>query len=128
MLFLLGIQRRMGGRLFALDEHLHSALEDLAEQEKRPAEDLQADLLATAMAHRHANGDLWKRWQLLSPREQQVGALACLGYTNRQMAARLGVAEATVKTHIKNMLLKFDLHGKVELRMMLGEWDFSEWE
>jgi DNA-binding CsgD family transcriptional regulator len=32
---------------------------------------------------------LYERWQLLSPREQEVTALPCQGYTNRQMAARL---------------------------------------
>jgi len=128
LLFLLGVQRGVESRLFELDERLHTALVDLAEQEKRPAEQVQADLLATAMAQREANGELWKRWQSLSPREQQAGALACLGYTNRQIAARLGVAEETVKTHLKNTLTKFDLHGKSELRLVLGEWDFSEWE
>jgi DNA-binding CsgD family transcriptional regulator len=128
LLFLLGFSRRGRECLFELDERLHSALVDLAEQEKRPAEEVQADLLATAMAQRETNGDLWKRWQSLSPREQQVGALACLGFTNRQMAARLGVAEETVKTHIRNALVKFGLHGKGELRVLLREWDFSGWE
>ena len=127
-LFFLGIQRRRGVHLFALDESLHLALVDLAEQEKRPAEEVQAELLSSALAQRHADGDLWKRWRSLSPREQQVSALSCLGNTNRQIAARLGVAEETVKTHVKNALVKFKLHGKKELRMALGEWDFSRWE
>jgi DNA-binding CsgD family transcriptional regulator len=128
LLFLLGVQRRTETRLFALDEHLHSVLVDLAEQERRPAEEIQADLLVNALTQRHENDDLWKIWQLLTPREQQVSAMACLGYTNRQMAARLGVAEETVKTHVKNALVKFDLHGKGELRMLLRDWDFSKWE
>jgi len=47
---------------------------------------------------------------------QEVTALTDRGYTNRQMAARLGVPEETVKTHVRNALVKFNLHGKGELR------------
>ena len=43
------------------------------------------------------------------------------GVINRQIAARLGVSEETVKTHVRNALVKFNLHGKGELRMALGE-------
>jgi len=34
----------------------------------------------------------------------------------------------TVKTHMANVLRKFDLHSKIELRMALSDWDFSAWE
>ena len=67
-------------------------------------------------------------WDALSVREQEVTALSCLGYTNRQIAGRLGIAEETVKTHVKNALVKFGLHGKAELRRVLEGWDFSGWE
>jgi DNA-binding CsgD family transcriptional regulator len=125
LLFLLGLQRGAGDRLFELDEHLHSALVNLAEQEQRPAGEVERDLLASALAQRHAQGELWENWQSLTPREQDASALACLGYTNRQIAARLGVGEETVRTHLKNALAKFDLHGKGELRVALRGWDFS---
>lgn len=118
----------MENRLFELDEPLHVALEDMAAREQRPSSELQADLLVSGMMQRERNHSLWRRWQSLSPREQQAAALACLGYTNRQIAARLGVAEETVKTHIRNTLTKFNLHGKAELRMVLREWDFSDWK
>jgi DNA-binding CsgD family transcriptional regulator len=124
----LGFRRAKGRRYFELDESLHTELMALAEREQRPAQQVQAELLATALAQRQTHGELYKRWQSLSPREQDVSALTCRGYTNRQMAARLGVAEETVKTHVRNALVKFNLHGKSELRMALGEWDFSEWE
>jgi DNA-binding CsgD family transcriptional regulator len=101
---------------------------ELAEQEQRPVEEVQADMIVTALAQRRTHGELYKRWQSLSPREQEVTALACRGDTNRQMAARMGVSEETVKTHVRNTLVKFNLHGKGELRMALEEWDFSEWD
>jgi len=128
LFFVLGLPRGRENRLFELDENVHLALANMAVQEQRPARELQADLLMSALAQRETVHALWRRWQSLSPREQQAGALACLGYTNRQIAGRLGVAEETVKTHIKNALVKFNLHGKAELRMALREWDFSGWE
>ncbi|MBE3117956.1 MAG: helix-turn-helix transcriptional regulator [Candidatus Atribacteria bacterium] len=57
--------------------------------------------LASALAQRKTHGELYHRWQSLSPREQEVTALACRGYTNRQIAARLGVSAETVKTHVR---------------------------
>ena len=128
VLFLVAGRNGVGNRLFELDENVHLALVNMAAQEQRPPGELQADLLMSALAQRETAHALWRRWQSLSPREQQSGALACLGYTNRQIAARLGVAEETVKTHIRNALVKFNLHGKAELRMALREWDFSNWE
>lgn len=124
----MGFRRAKERRYFELDESLHTELVALAEREQRPAQEVQAELLAKALAQRQTHGELYKRWQSLSPREQDVSGLTCRGYTNRQMAARLGVAEETVKTHVRNALVKFNLHGKSELRMALGEWDFSEWE
>ena len=111
-----------------MEEGLHSALMDLAAREGRPVEELQAELLTIGLAQRNMRGELWERWQSLSPREQQVAALACRGYTNRQIGGRLGISEETVKTHVSNALVKFNLHGKAELRMALEEWDFSGWE
>ena len=97
MLFVLGVPRGRENRLFELDETVHLALENMAVEEQRPTRELQADLLMGALAQRETAHALWRRWQSLSPREQQSGALACLGYTNRQIAARLGVAEETVR-------------------------------
>jgi DNA-binding CsgD family transcriptional regulator len=124
----LGLKRAKRRQTFAFDESLHTELVEQAKLEKRPAEELVADLLRTALAQRQTNGEMNDRWQSLSPREQEVTALTCRGYTNRQMAARLGISEETIKTHVGNALVKFNLHGKSEVRMALKEWDFSEWD
>jgi DNA-binding CsgD family transcriptional regulator len=97
----LGTRCARGRRYFELDESLHTVLVALAEREQRPAQEVQAELLTTALAQRQTHGELSERWQSLSPREQEVSALTCRGYTNRQMAARLGVAEETVKTPVR---------------------------
>jgi DNA-binding NarL/FixJ family response regulator len=64
---------------------------------------------------------------VLSPREQEVAALVCLGDTNRQIAARLRLSLETIKTHVRNILRKLNLASKDELRRAFSEWDFSLW-
>jgi len=116
-----------GWRGFALEQRLQTALVQRADQEQRPAEEIQAEVLAAGLVHLQTADWLKGRWGGLSQREQEVTALTCLKYTNRQMAARLHISVETVKTHISNVLIKFNLHGKAELRQALSSWDFSEW-
>ncbi|MFN2159510.1 MAG: response regulator transcription factor [Anaerolineales bacterium] len=113
---------------FSLDGELVEHVRALAELEQRPADELAADLIISGLAQRDMAQENWRRWHSLSPREQQVGALVCLGYTNRQIAARLVISVETVKSHIRNILYKFNLHSKRELGLLLGDWDFSAWD
>ena len=114
-------------RYFELDETLHTALVDIADQEQRPAEEIQADLLAAGLAQRHTHEELWQRWQKLSRREQDVTAFTCQGYTNRQIAAKIGISEDTVKWYVRKILVKFDIRSKYVLQLHFGGWDFSKW-
>ncbi len=113
--------------IFEFDQVLIQSLEELAKQEQRPTEAVAADLLSFALAQRHMADENLERWRSLSPREQQVAALACMNYTNRQIAAQLVISPETVKTHVRNVLHKFGLRSKAELRQTLAEWDFSAW-
>jgi DNA-binding NarL/FixJ family response regulator len=115
-------------RTFRVDAELVSLVEQLAEQKRLPADEVASDLLQSALARAHTADASWQHWNALSGREQQVAALSCLGYTNRQIAAQLSISAETVKTHMRNVLVKFDLHGKAELRLVLADWDFSDWE
>ena len=115
-------------RLFELDEGLVHSLQTLAEHQQRTLDEMASALLATGLDHFYSDNELWDCWRSLSPREQEVTAFACLGCTNRQIAARLCISVETVKTHMRNILVKFGLHCKAELRLALAGWDFSEWE
>jgi len=123
----LGLKQDRGSQQYDLDENMHSVLADIAFQEHRPTREIQADLIAAGLAYRHTHADLWLHWQSLSPREKDVAALTCLGYTNRQIAARLLLSPDTIKGYVHQVLVKFKRHSKAELQLLLSEWDFSQW-
>ncbi|HEY3502934.1 MAG TPA: response regulator transcription factor [Actinocatenispora sp.] len=50
----------------------------------------------------------------LTPREGEVLALIGAGLTNREIATRLYVSEATVKTHINNLFAKAGLRDRAQ--------------
>jgi DNA-binding CsgD family transcriptional regulator len=112
---------------FHADEELLQSLQTIAEREQRRTGEIASELLSSALARRQVDDGLVTRWRFLSPREQQVAALTCLNFTNRQIAARLMITPETAKTHVRNVLRKFDLHSKAELRRALADWDFSAW-
>jgi len=85
------------------------------------------ELGSFSLAQIRKNEKMKECWQKLSCRQQQMTALTCLGFTNRQIAAHLGISKETVKTHVHNTQLKFQLHGIAELQEALMEWDFSSW-
>jgi DNA-binding CsgD family transcriptional regulator len=103
------------------------ALRELSQSELRPEDEIAADLLANAIARHQAAEENLHRWRALTPREQEVSALTCLKFTNVQIADHLMISPETVKTHIRNVLAKFKLHSKNELRQDLSDWDFSAW-
>ena len=115
-------------RLFHFDDELVQSLQELAEREQRSEDEVAADLLTTALAQRDAAEARIEVWRGLSIREQQVVALTCLGYTNRQIAARLGISPETVKSHVRSSQRKLGVSTKAELRHALADWDFSKWE
>jgi DNA-binding NarL/FixJ family response regulator len=119
--------RRLERRRFTLDGQLVAYLQELADHEQRPAAEVAGELLASGAAQRNQAQEIYQCWLSLSAREQEVAALVCLGYTNRQIGNRLVISPQTAKAHVRNILYKFDLHSKEELRMLLASWDFSTW-
>ncbi len=51
----------------------------------------------------------------LTSREQDVFQLLVQGASNRQIAESLMITENTVKTHVRNILEKLDLHNRTEV-------------
>jgi DNA-binding CsgD family transcriptional regulator len=126
-LYLIGKRPTPGPRTYEITESLQVTLSTLAQHEGRPEHELIPDLLAAGLNQYRTVEKLWPRWESLSPRERDIAALTCLGYTNRQISARLSLSPETIKTHVRNVLLKFDVKSKAELRHILAGWDFSGW-
>ena len=110
-----------------LDSINDSYLSKLAAEAHTSRSEIAGDLLRSALVDQQIAETHLARWRTLTPRQQQAAALTCLNFTNRQIAARLGISPQTVKAHMRNLLHRLDLHSKAELRLALSDWDFSEW-
>ena len=129
-MYLIGLRQTPGPRTYHLDvsDSLQVTLSTLALDEGRPETELIPELLNAGLNQYTSNERLWKKWGSLSPREKDVAALVCLGYTNREIGARLNISSETVKDRLESALKKFNLTKRTELRTLMSIWDFSEWE
>jgi DNA-binding CsgD family transcriptional regulator len=126
-LYLIGKRPTPGTRTYEIDESLQVTLSTLAQHEGRPEHELIPDILAAGLSQYRSVDKFWPKWESLSPRERDIAALTCLGYTNRQISVRLSLSPETIKTHVRNVLIKFGVNSKAELRHILAGWDFSNW-
>jgi DNA-binding NarL/FixJ family response regulator len=108
------------------DADVLTMLQELTKGQEFSAEELAATLLKQAVIeHYQIKSENMQHWEELSPRQKEVAALACLDYTNAEIAEKLDIALATVKTHMREILRKFDVRGRHQLRFMLRRWDFG---
>lgn len=115
-------------RAYHFDDELVDSLRSLAARERRTEQEVAQDLLADALAQRQAANDFVHVWRELTYREQQVVALTCVGYTNKEIAHKLSLSPETIKSHLRTAQRKFDVSSKVALRRLLRDWDFSQWK
>ena len=99
----------------------HSASQENRSPKHDPAE-------AVGLPPAQPADKVYQEWLSLSPREQDVVAFTCLGYKNHQIAFRMGISAATVKSYIQTACYKLNLHSKTDIRLRFYGWDFSAWE
>ena len=128
LLSLIGLRPISAPRKYQVSESMQVTLTTLAQHEGRPEDDLIHDLLAAGLTQYYSSEELLKKWRALTTREQDVAALVCLGFTNREIAVRLSIAPDTVKSRFQNVMKKFNIHKRTELRILMAEWDFSAWQ
>jgi len=87
-----------------------------ADDRRRVLVCIHAPLRGVARAIPCAPGEL----EGLSPREAEVAVYASRGFTALNIAARLNVAESTVKTHLKRIYKKLGVCSRVELAHRLA--------
>ena len=104
----------------------HSILE-LARRQNRPPEEVASQMMALGLEQHQLLQEKFQIWEQLTPRQKDVAALVCLGYTNQQIAECLKISSETVKIHLKKIFEKFRLHSRKHLAEVLKDWDFSAW-
>ncbi len=127
-LYMIGLRSNPDPRTFKVSESLYVTLTTLAQHEGRPEDDFAQQILAAGLTAYYSVDELWKKWEMLTPREKEVTALVCLGYTNRQAAARMGVTPDTIKFHIHNIFEKYGVRSRSQLQQLLSIWDFDAWK
>ena len=95
------------------------SLEDLAQAIRALADDKTAfqpamteSLMAAIRRSPSAAPDEDEIPEALTAREREVLHLICAGYSNREIADLLALAEGTVKNHVSNLLLKLNARDR----------------
>ncbi|MGB7874261.1 MAG: LuxR C-terminal-related transcriptional regulator [Anaerolineales bacterium] len=114
-------------RTFRADQELLSAIQEAAQEQGRTEEEVWIEFVRAGHDQYVQTSELEERWDTLTEREQEVTALACLGYRNYEIAETLSISHETVKTHMQNLFTKFDIRSRKELRLALKDWRFEEW-
>jgi DNA-binding NarL/FixJ family response regulator len=53
-----------------------------------------------------------------SPREKEVLDLICKGFSNKEIAMKLGISEQTVKNHVSALMEKSCTHSRTQLAII----------
>jgi len=95
-------------------EQLVGAVERAAAGEVPMAPQVTARLVDRFLEREPDSGPVPSGVEALSPREREVLSLVARGLTNPEIAERLVVSLATVKTHVRSILAKLDARDRVQ--------------
>jgi DNA-binding NarL/FixJ family response regulator len=74
--------------------------------------------IATLLSRRRTTSELVQR---LTPRERAVLRMVATGVSSRAIASQMGISYTTVRTHIRSLGRKLDVHSKLEATVKARE-------
>jgi DNA-binding NarL/FixJ family response regulator len=74
--------------------------------------------IATLLSRRRTTSELVQR---LTPRERAVLQMVATGLSSRAIASQMGISYTTVRTHIRSLGRKLDVHSKLEATVKARE-------
>ena len=83
------------------------------------ASSVELEYLVSALSQNPTTSANAAAARLLSARERQVVDALILGFTNREIAARLDLSECTVRNHLSRIFDKLGVYSRVELALVL---------
>jgi DNA-binding NarL/FixJ family response regulator len=86
-----------------------------------PARQL-ANLLARRREQAQRQAERSRLLDSLTPRERQILGLMAEGLDNREISRQLGVSYATVRSHVRHLLVKLDARSKLEAVVKAADW------
>jgi DNA-binding CsgD family transcriptional regulator len=117
-----------GGLRVSLDGEVQSLLTHFAEHSGMTQEEAAIRWLEIQAHAYQQDKEVGRLWGVLTNREQQVVALCCLEYSDREIATMLGIAYGTARTHLYNAIYKMGINKKSDLLFLLRNWDFSKFD
>jgi DNA-binding NarL/FixJ family response regulator len=82
--------------------------------------------LAALLTLRRERAERSRRLDSLTPREREILSLMAEGMDNRQVAERLHVSYATVRSHVRHLLGKLGARSKLEAVVRAADWGVPE--
>jgi DNA-binding NarL/FixJ family response regulator len=104
-------------------DQLVGAVERAAAGEVPMAPQVTARLVDRFLEREPGTAELPPGVESLSPREREVLSLVAQGLTNPEIAERLVVSLATVKTHVRSILSKLDARDRVHAVLLAHRHD-----
>jgi len=114
--------------LIELDPELFARLRRTARSRRSSPQTLARALLARGLEQETLRAHTETVLGSLTPRESDVVWRALRGHTNRQIATELVISPETVKTHVRNILLKLGLRSKADLRLLMLDLGLRWWQ
>ena len=110
---------KRAGLVIEFDAELSGRINNAADDLGQTPEALVTELVIRGLKDQEQWSRAAKTLADLTPRELEVARLTAAGFTNGEIATALTITPETVKSHLRNIMRKLDLHSKERLIRVL---------